>query len=87
MDNATRTTAYLWAMIQVHRELKVIRSHNFRGHPAVAPVITLHVFKTRVTNTAFAKLGETLRSMDKKITDTSKNFDKLHERVAKLEKK
>jgi len=33
--------------------MKVIRTHNFRGHPAVAPVITLHVFKTRVTNAAF----------------------------------
>jgi hypothetical protein len=87
MDNPTRTTAYLWAMIQVHRELKNIRAHNFRGHPAVAPVITLHVFKTRVTNTAFDKLAESLKSIEKKLTDTQKNFDKLHDRVSKLEKK
>jgi superoxide dismutase len=60
MDGPTRTTAYLWAMIQVHRELKLIRSHNFRGHPAVAPVITLHVFKTRITNAAIDKLTESL---------------------------
>jgi len=87
MDNATRTTAYLWSMIQVHRELKSIRGHNFRGHPAVAPVITLHVFKTRVTSSAFDKLAETLRSLEKKVTDVHKNFDKLHDHVAKLEKK
>lgn len=74
-------------MIQVHRELKNIRAHNFRGHPAVAPVITLHVFKTRVTNTAFDKLAESLKSIEKKLTDTQKNFDKLHDRVSKLEKK
>jgi hypothetical protein len=87
MDSSTRTTTYLWAMLQVHREMKVIRSHNFRGHPAVAPVITLHVFKTRVTNTVFDKLADALKSIDKKLTDTQKNFDKLHDRISKLEKK
>lgn len=87
LDATARTTVYLWAMIQVHRELKNIRSHNFRGHPAVAPVITLHVFKTRVTFTAFEKLTDSLKSIDKKITDLQKNFDKLHDRVSKLEKK
>jgi hypothetical protein len=87
MDSATRTTAYLWAMIQVHREMKVIRTHNFRGHPAVAPVITLHVFKTRVTNTAFERLSESLHSLDKKVTDVQKNYDKFQDRLSKVEKK
>jgi hypothetical protein len=87
MDATSRSTAYLWAMIQVHREMKNIRSHNFRGHPAVAPVITLHVFKTRVTLSAFDKLSDALKSIEKKLTDTQKNFDKLHDRLSKLEKK
>jgi hypothetical protein len=87
LDQTACTTAYLWAMIQVNRELKVIRSHNFRGHPAIAPVITLHVFKTRVTLTAFDKLLDSLKSIDKKLSDMQKNFDKLHDHVAKLEKK
>ena len=87
MDQSTRTTAYLWAMVQVHQELKLIRYHNFRGHPAVAPVITLHVFKTRVTNTAFRSASDAIKSLEKKLADASKNFDKLHERLQKLEKK
>ncbi len=87
MDNTTHTIAYLWAMIQVHRELKIIQSHNFRGHPAVAPVITLHVFKTWVTNTAFEKLVDALKSLDKKFTETQWTCDKLHDRLVKLEKK
>lgn len=66
LASTSRTTAYLWAMIQVHRELKLIRTHNFRGHPAVSPVITLHVFKTRATVTAFDKLADTLKALDKK---------------------
>jgi hypothetical protein len=87
LASTSRTTAYLWAMIQVHRELKLIRTHNFRGHPAMSPVITLHVFKTRVTITAFDKLADTLKALDKKKADTQKNFDKLHDRLSKLEKK
>jgi hypothetical protein len=68
MDATSRTTAYLWAMIQVHREMKNIRSRNFRGHPAVAPVITLHVFKTRVTLSAFDTLSDALKSIKEKLT-------------------
>jgi hypothetical protein len=74
-------------MIQVHWEMKVIRGHNFRGHPAVAPVITLHVFKTRVTTAAFLKLTETCRSLEKKLADLQKNYDKVQDRLAKVEKK
>jgi len=87
MDGATRTTGYLWAMIQVHREMKLIRGHNFRGHPSVAPVIMLHVFKTRVTTSAFEKLTESIRSLEKKVTDNTKNFDKIQDRLSKVEKK
>ena len=87
MDCTTRTTAYLWAMIQVHREMKVIRSHNFRGHPAVAPVIMLHVFKTHVTNTAFEKLSENYRSLEKKIGELQKNYDKVQDHLSKVDKK
>jgi hypothetical protein len=74
-------------MIQVHQELKTICNHHFQGHPAVAPVITLHVFKARVTNTAFEKLSGALKSIEKKLADTQKNFDKLHDKLSKLEKK
>jgi len=87
MDSSTRTTAYLWSIIQVHREMKNIRSHNFRGHPSVSPVITLHVFKTRVTNSAFAKLTESFKSLEKRLGDTQKNFDKIQDRLSKFEKR
>jgi hypothetical protein len=73
-------------MIQVHRKMKLIRSHNFRGHPAVAPVITLHVFKTRVTTSAFTKLTDSFNNLDKRLANTQRNFDKLHDHLAKLEK-
>jgi hypothetical protein len=79
MDQSTRTTAYLWAMVQVHQELKFICHHNFQGHPAVAPVITLHVFKMQVTNTAIKTASDAIKSLEKKLADSQKNFDKMHD--------
>ncbi len=48
--NATNKCAtYLWALIQSHRIMKDFLDMRFRNHPSIAPVIILHVFKTRVT--------------------------------------
>jgi hypothetical protein len=52
-------------MLQVHHEVKVMYGHTFHGHPAVTTVITLHVFKTRVMNTAFDKFADAVKSIDK----------------------
>ena len=40
-------------MIQAHRVQKAFLDFRFRNHPAIAPVIVLHVFRTRVTVTAY----------------------------------
>ncbi len=86
-DPALKTTTYLWAMIQVHRVMKDIRDSQFRGHPSVAPIINLHVFKTRVTTTAFHKLSDSLKAFTKQLGDNQKLMDKLDDRIMKLEKK
>jgi len=67
--------------------MKQIRQPSFCGHPSVAPVITLHVFKTRVTVTASKTVLESMKALDKKLANSQKSFDKLHGRLAKLEKK
>ncbi len=48
----TRCSTYLWASIQVHRVMKEMLDARFRNHVAIAPVIILHVFKTRITKVA-----------------------------------
>jgi hypothetical protein len=45
----SRCTMYLWALIQSHRVMKEYLDSRFRNHPSIAPVIVLHVFRTRVT--------------------------------------
>jgi hypothetical protein len=86
-DASLKTSTYLWALIQVHRTMKEIRDAQFRGHPSVAPIINLHVFKTRVTATAFAKVGDSIKALTKQVGDQQKFLDKLHDRISKLEKK
>jgi len=47
-----RCATYLWALIQSHRVMKEFIDMRFRNHSSIAPVITLHIFKTRVTRVA-----------------------------------
>jgi hypothetical protein len=49
INPSTKCATYLWALIQSHRVLKDYIDARFRNHPSIAPVIILHVFKTRVT--------------------------------------
>jgi hypothetical protein len=48
----TRCATYLWASIQAHRVMKEMLDARFRNHVSIAPVIILHVFKTRITKVA-----------------------------------
>jgi len=49
INPSTKCATYLWALIQSHRVMKDYMDSRFRNHPSIAPVIILHVFKTRVT--------------------------------------
>ena len=43
----------MWSLIQANRVQKEFLDARFRNHPSIAPVIILHVFRTRVTKIAF----------------------------------
>jgi hypothetical protein len=49
INPSSKCATYLWALIQSHRIMKEYIDARFRNHPSIAPVIILHVFKTRVT--------------------------------------
>jgi hypothetical protein len=49
----TKCAAYMWALIQAKRVQKEFLDARFRNHPTIAPVIILHVFRTRVTKVQF----------------------------------
>ena len=49
----TKCALYMWCLIQANRVQKEFLDARFRNHPSIAPVIILHVFRTRVTKIAF----------------------------------
>jgi hypothetical protein len=51
-DPKSQCATYLWALIQSHRIMKEFSDARFQNHGAIAPVIILQIFKTRVTRTA-----------------------------------
>jgi hypothetical protein len=53
-DLKSRCATYLWALIQSHKLMKEFIDARFRNHGAIAPVIVIHIFKTRVTRVTMA---------------------------------
>ena len=53
VNPVTKCALYLWCLIQANRVQKEFLDTRFRNHPTIAPVIILHVFRTRVTKVAF----------------------------------
>jgi hypothetical protein len=49
----TKCALYMWCLIQANHVQKEFLDARFRNHPSIAPVIILHVFRTRVTKIAF----------------------------------
>ena len=37
-------STFMWASLQAHRVMQEYTASNFRGHPHVAPVVTLHLY-------------------------------------------
>lgn len=82
-DESAKCAKYLWAIVQAHDVMREFREYRFKGHPAIAPVVNFHVFRSRVTKTAFEKLNTAVLALTQKMS----NYDSLQGRVSKLEKK
>lgn len=53
-DSTSKCSTIMWALIQAHRVMKDFLDMRFRNHPSIAPVIILHVFKTKVTRVSYS---------------------------------
>ncbi len=54
LNPSSQCATYLWAIIQAHKVMREFIEDRFRNNGAFAPVIVLHIFKTRVTRTAMS---------------------------------
>ena len=63
--------AYLWASLQAHRIMEAYVESDFRHHPSVAPVITIHLYSHRVPDSIYqaraVKVDELLKSMAESV--------------------
>jgi hypothetical protein len=73
VDPKSQCATYLWALVQSHRVMKEFLETRFRNHGAIAPVIVLHIFKTRVTRVAHLS---TIKRLEGKISALEKGRDK-----------
>lgn len=68
-DPKSQCATYLWALVQAHRIMKEFLEARFRNHGAIAPVIVLHIFKTRVTRSA---LTSNIKRLEGRIASLEK---------------
>ena len=54
LNPSSQCSTYLWAIIQAHKVMREFIEARLRNHGAIAPVIVLHIFKTRVTRNAMS---------------------------------
>jgi len=73
INPSTKCATYLWALIQSHRVMKDYIDARFRNHPSIAPVIILHVFKTRVTRVSHNNHVKRLEGRIAKIESLGSN--------------
>jgi len=73
INPSTKCATYLWALVQSHRVMKDYIDARFRNHPSIAPVIILHVFKTRVTRVSHNNHVKRLEGRIAKIESLGSN--------------
>ena len=68
-NKLSRCTTFMWCLWESHRLMKEFLDSSFRNHPCIAPVITLHLFRTRVTKNAFT---EAIKRLEGRINSLEK---------------
>jgi hypothetical protein len=79
---SSKVSTILWAMLNAHKVMKEFLDSRFQNHPAIAPVLNLHVFKSRITIAAHSKLQTEVKALPTKLIF----LDKLNDRISMLEK-
>ena len=72
-DLRSQCATYLWALLQSYKIMKEFIDTRFRNHGAIAPVIILHIFKTRVTRVA---LTTTTKKLEGRLAALERGKDK-----------
>jgi hypothetical protein len=72
-DIRSQCATYIWALVQSHKVMKQFIDARFRNHGSIAPVIVLHIFKTRVTRVS---MSSTIKRLEGRIAALEKGKEK-----------
>ncbi len=70
VNASSKCATFMWALVQSHRIMKDFLDLRFRNHPSIAPVIILHIFKTRVTRVSYSTTIKRLEGRVAKLETT-----------------
>jgi len=76
-DKITSTGYFLWGSLQAHRVMKAFLSNNFESHPAITPIVNMHLFQFRVPMSLFKSQKEKLSSLETTVKQLRSDLDRL----------
>jgi len=75
-DSKRRAPALLWGTLKAHKEMKDFIDAQFQNHPAVAPVLTRHLFAHRQSKVAAKASDDKIKSLESSLKNLKSAFDK-----------
>ena len=83
-DKFVQCARYLWFSLQGHRVMQAFLRVEFRGHPIIAPIVNLHLFKHRVPTAIHNKTVERVKKLREQLGQYKKDIDRITQKVTKL---
>ena len=76
-DKGLSTAYSLWGSLQAHRVMKSFLIKNFESHPAITPIINMHLFQFRVPMSLFVKQKEKITALETSLKQLRSDVDRL----------
>ena len=83
-DKFLQCARYLWYSLQDHWVIQAFLRVEFCGHPIIAPIVNLHLFKHRVPNAVHNKSLERVKKLEEQVAQLKKDLDRVVQKVTKL---
>jgi len=82
-DSISSTGYFLWGALQAHRVMKSFITCNFESHPAITPIVNMHLFQFRVPLSLYKSQKDKITDLQNVVTQLKSDLDRLKNVVHK----
>ena len=82
-DSISSTGYFLWGSLQAHRVMKSFITCNFESHPAITPIVNMHLFQFRVPMSLYKAQKDKMADFQSTVSQLKSDLDRLKNTVHK----